>query len=75
MEALKLMLLNLNLSLLILKNNLADVLLLMGVSLIGIFIYKAYGVNPAIFYTGIVCVTASFVYDTTKPKKNNGRKY
>jgi hypothetical protein len=75
MEALKLTFQNLSLLLLILKNNLADVLLLMGVSLIGIFIYNTYGVNPAIFYTGVVCVVASFVFGTTKPKKDNGRKY
>jgi hypothetical protein len=73
MEALKLMFQNLSLLLLILKNNLADGLLLVGVSLIGIFIYNTYGINPAIFYTGIICVVASFVFGTTK-SKNNGRK-
>jgi hypothetical protein len=57
-----------------LNKNKADYLLLMGVILIGIFIYMAYGIIPTILYSGVMCVIASFIFGLTKPK-HNGRNY
>ena len=54
-------------------NNLADILLYAGLTLIGVAAYMTFGIVFTIFYCGVLLVMSAFVFNLTS-SQNNGRK-